>query len=322
MTRVLVTGGAGFIGSHLVDALVRRGDQVVVVDNLFSGREENLAHVHDRIEFVRGDIRDLALMRQVTQGCDFVLHEAALASVPLSVDDPETTTAVNVVGTQNVLMAAREAGVKRVVFAASSAAYGETEQTPQSESLLPAPVSPYAASKVAGELYCRVFSEAYGLQTISLRYFNVFGPRQNPRSHYAAVIPKFITAVLAGEAPVVFGTGRQSRDFIYVGNVVQANLLAMETPGVPAGSVFNVGSGEAYDLLTLLDVIAEETGARPEPVFAPPRPGDVLRTEASIQAIRSALGYRIQVDFREGLRRTIAWYRNHSATTVSGATRR
>lgn len=309
MSRVLVTGGAGFIGSHLVDALVERGDRVVVVDNLFSGREENLAHVRDRIEFVRGDIRDLALMREVTRGCDFVLHEAALASVPLSVDDPETTTAVNVQGTLNVLMAAREAGARRVVFAASSAAYGEITITPQSEDLLPAPVSPYAASKVAGELYLRVFAEAYGLQTVSLRYFNVFGPRQNPRSHYAAVIPKFITAVLAGEAPVIFGTGRQSRDFIHVDNVVHANLLAMETPQVRGGSVFNVGSGEAYDLLTLLDVIADETGTRPEPVFAPPRAGDVMRTEASIDAISAALGYRVVVDFREGIRRTIEWYR-------------
>lgn len=311
MARILVTGGAGFIGSHLVDALVERGDSVVVVDNLSSGREENLARVRDRIEFVRGDIRDLDLVRSLTRGCDHVLHEAALASVPLSVDDPDTTTAVNVQGTLNVLIAARDAGVKRVVFAASSAAYGDTDVTPQVETLLPAPVSPYAASKVAGELYLRVFAEAYGLQTVSLRYFNVFGPRQNPRSHYAAVIPKFITAVLAGEPPVVFGTGRQSRDFIHVDNVVHANLLALETPGVPGGSVFNVGAGEAYDLWTLLSVIADETGARAEPVFAPPRAGDVMRTQASIDAIRAALGYRVVVDFREGLRRTIAWYREN-----------
>lgn len=316
MSRVLVTGGAGFIGSHLVDALVGRGDSVVVVDNLFSGREENLAGVRDRIEFVRGDIRDLGLVRTLVRGCDHVLHQAALASVPLSVDDPETTTAVNVQGTLNVLIAARDAGVKRVVFAASSAAYGETDVTPQAETLLPAPVSPYAASKVAGELYLRVFAEAYGLQTISLRYFNVFGPRQDPRSHYAAVIPKFITALLAGEAPVVFGTGRQSRDFIHVDNVVHANLLAMEAPGVPAGAVFNVGAGEAYDLLTLLSVIAEETGTRAEPVFAPPRAGDVMRTEASIDAIRAALGYRVVVDFREGLRRTIEWYRANGGRRV------
>ncbi len=309
VSRILVTGGAGFIGSHLVDALVGRGDSVVVVDNLFSGREENLAHVLDRIEFVRGDIRDLGLLRSLARGCDYILHEAALASVPLSVDDPETTTAVNVQGTLNVLIAARDAKVKRVVFAASSAAYGETLVTPQVETLLPAPVSPYAASKVAGELYLRVFAEAYGLQTVSLRYFNVFGPRQNPRSHYAAVIPKFITAVLAGKAPVIFGTGQQSRDFIHVDNVVHANLLAMDAPKVPAGAVFNVGAGEAYDLLTLLSVIAEETGTHPRPVFAPPRPGDVMRTEASIAAIRAALGYRVVVDFREGLRRTIEWYR-------------
>lgn len=311
MARVLVTGGAGFIGSHLVDALVGRGDSVVVLDNLFSGREENLAQVRDRIEFVRGDIRDLDLVRRLTQGADYVLHQAALASVPLSVDDPETTTAVNVQGTLNVLLAARDAGVRRVVFAASSAAYGDSEVTPQSETLLPAPVSPYAASKVAGELYCRVFAEAFGLETVSLRYFNVFGPRQNPRSHYAAVIPKFITALLSHERPVVFGTGLQSRDFIYVDNVVHANLLAMETPGVGGGAVFNVGAGEAYDLLTLLSVLSEATGIQAQPIFAPPRPGDVMRTEASIDAIRAALGYRVVVDFCEGLRRTIEWYREN-----------
>jgi len=310
MARVLVTGGAGFIGSHIVDALVERGDSVVVLDNLFSGREQNLAHLRGRIEFVRADIRDRDAVRAAMTGADYVLHQAAIASVPLSVEDPETTTAVNVSGTLNILTAAKELRVRRVVFAASSAAYGETEVSPQTESLLPAPVSPYAASKVAGELYMRVFSEAYGLETVSLRYFNVFGPRQNPRSHYAAVIPKFITACLAREAPVIFGTGRQSRDFIHVANVVHANLLAMETPGVRGGSVFNVGCGEAYDLLTLLSIVSEEVGFDATPVFAPPRAGDVMRTMASIEAISNALGYRVLVDFREGIRRTVEWYRN------------
>lgn len=311
MAKVLVTGGAGFIGSHIVEGLVTRGHSVVVVDDLSTGRKENLANVMRNIEFILGDIRDLGLMRKVTKGCDYVLHQAALASVPVSVEDPESTTSINVAGTLNVLIAAKEAGVKRVIFAASSAAYGENPVTPQREDMLPQPVSPYGASKVAGELYCKVFWDSYGLDSVSLRYFNVFGPRQNPRSHYAAVIPKFITAVLAGKQPTIFGTGRQSRDFIYVENVVHANLLAMEAPGPFRGAVFNVGSGRSFDLLTLLKTIAEATNSQPEPIFAPPRPGDVMKTEASTEAIELALGYKIEVDFQEGIRRTISWYREN-----------
>lgn len=313
MSRVLVTGGAGFIGSHLTDALVARGDKVIVLDNLFSGRMENLEESASRIEFVKGDIRDYDLVREVMDGVEVVFHLAAIASVPLSVDDPLTTTLVNVVGTQNLLFAAKEAKARRFIFAASSAAYGDCHISPQREDLLPAPVSPYAASKVAGEYYCRSYSLAYGLETVSLRYFNCFGPRQNPSSHYAAVIPRFITALLSGERPVIFGSGRQSRDFVYVGDVVQANLLAADYEGVLMGDVFNVGSGSSLDILSLLDIIASEVGVKAEPEFGPRRPGDVDKTFASIEAIRKVLGYEVKVDFREGIRRTVEWYREKGA---------
>lgn len=310
MSKVLVTGGAGFIGSHLVDALLERGDGVVVLDNLFSGKEANLAHVRDRIEFVRADVRDLDDVKKASEGVDYILHEAAVASVPRSVADPVTTTTANVLGTMNVLIAARDNGVKRVVFAASSSAYGETDVTLQVETLLPAPVSPYAASKVTGELYCRVFSEAYDMEAVALRYFNVFGARQDPESEYAAVIPKFITSLLAGRSPVIYGTGKQSRDFCYIENVVQANLLAMETPG-NAGRVFNVGCGDCHDLLELLDLVGKELGVDIGPKFEPKRAGDVMKTNASIEAIKEALGYRVFVEFREGVRRTVDWFRKN-----------
>lgn len=310
MPRVLVTGGAGFIGSHLVDALLDRGDSVVVLDNLFSGKEANLAHVRDRIDFVRADVRDLDDVEKASEGVDYILHEAAVASVPRSVADPVTTTTANVLGTMNVLIAARDNGVKRVVFAASSSAYGETSVTPQVETILPAPVSPYAASKVTGELYCRVFSEAYDMEAVALRYFNVFGARQDPESEYAAVIPKFITSLLAGRSPVIYGTGKQSRDFCYIENVVQANLLAMETPG-NGGRVFNVGCGDCHDLLELLELVNGELGLDIGPTFEPKRAGDVMKTNASIQAISEALGYRVFVDFNEGIRRTVDWFRRN-----------
>jgi UDP-glucose 4-epimerase len=294
-----------------VDALVARGDSVVVYDNLFSGKEANLAHVRDRIEFVRADVRDLDTLRRVVAGADYVLHQAAVASVPRSVRDPETTTTANVIGTMNVLIAARDVGVKRVTFAASSSAYGETEVSPQSESLLPGPVSPYAASKVAGELYCRVFHKAYGTEAVSLRYFNVFGPRQDPDSEYAAVIPKFITSVLAGKRPVIYGTGKQSRDFCYIDNVVSANLLALTAPDA-GGRVFNVACGDSHDLLELLRIICDELGRHLDPVFEPVRAGDVMHTHADISAIRAGLGYRVLVDFSEGIRRTVRWFAEHT----------
>lgn len=312
MARVLVTGGAGFIGSHIVDALLERGDDVVVLDNLFSGREENLVHVRSDIEFIQADVRDLDEVQKAARGIRYILHEAAVASVPRSVADPVTTTTANVIGTMNVLIAARDNAVERVVFAASSSAYGETDVTPQVETLLPAPVSPYAASKVAGELYCRVFSTAYDMEAIGLRYFNVFGARQDPNSEYAAVVPKFITLLLEKSSPIIFGDGRQSRDFCYIENVVQANLLAMETAG-QAGRVFNVGCGECHDLLELLGLVSEELGVTIEPDFKPMRAGDVMKTNASIDAICEALGYRVFVDFKEGIRRTVRWYREQCA---------
>jgi len=308
VSKVLVTGGAGFIGSHLVDALLGRGDDVVVLDNLFSGKEENLAHVRDRIDFMLADVRDLDDVKKAAEGTDYILHEAAVASVPRSVADPVSTTTANVIGTMNVLLAARDAGVKRVVFAASSSAYGETDVSPQVETMLPAPVSPYAASKVTGELYCRVFSDAYEMEAVALRYFNVFGPRQDPESEYAAVIPKFITLLLEGRPPVIFGTGEQSRDFCFIENVVRANLLAMETSG-NAGMVFNVGCGGNHSLLALLEAVSNELGIHIEPEFQPPRAGDVMKTNASIEAIEKGIGYRVFVGFEEGIRSTVQWFR-------------
>jgi UDP-glucose 4-epimerase len=312
MSRSVVTGGAGFIGSHLVEALVARGDDVVVYDSLFSGRESNLASVRDRIEFVRADVRDLPSVAGAIAGADHVFHLAAVGSVPRSVADPETTTTANVMGTLNVLMAARDAKVRRVVFASSSSAYGEVKTFPQVETMVPAPLSPYAASKVAGELYCRAFLKVYGLETVSLRYFNVFGPRQDPNSQYAAVIPRFATAILEGRRPTIYGDGKQSRDFCFVENVVRANLLAAEAPGA-VGGVFNIACSGSHDLLELLDRMMENLGRRVEPVFEPPRPGDPRRSEASIAAASEGFGYRVFVDFAEGIRRTTDWYRGQSA---------
>ncbi len=307
MARVLVTGGAGFIGSHLAHALVRRGDQVTVLDNLFSGKEENLADVRDRIEFIRGDIRDLETVRGAMRGVEFVLHEAAVASVPRSMADPVLTTTANVLGTLHVLMAAAEAKARRVVFAASSSAYGDTGVPVQVETMMPAPRSPYAASKVACEVFCSAFHRSFGIETVALRYFNVFGPGQDPLSQYAAVVPRFVTAALEGRAPTIYGDGRQSRDFCFIDNIVRANLLALEAPGA-AGRVFNVGCGGTHDLLELLDCVFEAVGRRVEPVFEPARPGDVPRSCASIDAAREVLGYDVEVDFREGVRRTVAWF--------------
>ncbi|GBC95542.1 UDP-N-acetylglucosamine 4-epimerase [bacterium HR16] len=249
--RILVTGGAGFIGSHITEKLVELGHEVIVLDDLSTGREENIAHLKSRITFVKGSITDTVLLQEVMQGVQMVFHEAALGSVPRSVEDPRTTHEVNITGTFNVLMAARDAGVKRVVYAASSSAYGDTPTLPKVETMLPNPLSPYAVSKLVGEYYCQVFTRVYGLEAVSLRYFNVFGPRQNPHSQYAAVIPKFITAALKGEPLTVFGDGEQSRDFTYIDNVVQANLLAMDSPRA-VGKVYNVACGGRYTLNELI----------------------------------------------------------------------
>ncbi|GIV17802.1 MAG: epimerase [Armatimonadota bacterium] len=306
--RILVTGGAGFIGSHIVEKLVGLGHEVIVLDDLSTGREENIAHLQDSVTFIKGSITARALLSRLMEGVQVVFHQAALGSVPRSVEDPATTHEVNITGTFNVLLAARDAGVKRVVYAASSSAYGDTPTLPKVETMLPNPLSPYAVSKLVGEYYCQVFTRVYGLETVSLRYFNVFGPRQNPHSQYAAVIPKFITAALKGEPLTVFGDGEQSRDFTYIDNVVQANLLAMESPHA-VGKVYNVACGGRYTLNELIRQLETIFGRKLEVQYLPPRAGDVKHSEASIAEAQRDLGYRVLVSFEEGLRRTVQWYR-------------
>jgi UDP-glucose 4-epimerase len=308
MPKFLVTGGAGFIGSHIVEALVRRGDQVRVLDNLSTGHLSNLGTLQDRIEFIRGDVLDEATVQRAVTGVDVVFHEAALASVQLSVEWPLDSHAACTTGTVILLDAARRVGVRRVVYAGSSAVYGDQPTSSKREADLPSPLSPYAAAKLAGEEFCRAFNATYGLETVVLRYFNVFGPRQDPKSPYSAVIPLFITALLAGRQPVVYGDGRQSRDFTFVANVVRANLLAAEVPGAP-GRVFNVANGRSTDLLTLLARLNQLLDTDVQPRHEPPRPGDVRESMADITAARTVPGYEPQIDFEEGLRRSIDYYR-------------
>ncbi len=308
MRTVLVTGGAGFIGSHIVEALVERGDRVRVLDNLSTGYLANLEPFFDRVEFLHGDVQDPDTAAEAVRGVDCVFHQAALASVPRSVERPLDTHAACVTGTIVLLDAARRAGVRRFVYAGSSSAYGDQPFSAKRETDLPDPISPYGAAKLAGEYYCRAFFATYGFETVVLRYFNVFGPRQDPNSPYSAVIPLFITAILSGRKPVVFGDGTQSRDFTYVANVVHANLLAAERPGV-AGKVFNAANGKSITLLELLAAVNSVLGTQIEPEFAPPRPGDIRESMADIAAARSLLGYRPQVDFLTGLERSIDYYR-------------
>ncbi|MCC6524389.1 MAG: SDR family oxidoreductase [Polyangiaceae bacterium] len=310
--KYLVTGGAGFIGSHLVHALVARGDGVRVLDNLSTGRRENLAAVLPQIELVIGDITDRPTIEAAVRGIDCVFHEAALPSVPRSVRDPLATDLNNVHGTLEVLVAARDAKVRRVVQACSSSAYGETPTLPKEEGMKPAPLSPYACSKVAGELYGCAFYHTYGLEYVGLRYFNVFGPRQDPASQYAAVIPKFVTAYLEGRPPLVYGDGSQSRDFAYVDNVVQANLAACTAPEAP-GQVLNIACGERTSLLEVLELLAGAFGRRLEPRFEAARAGDVKHSLADISLARRYLGYEPRVRFAEGLARTVAWFREERA---------
>jgi UDP-glucose 4-epimerase len=311
MAVCLVTGGAGFIGSHLVEALVRAGHQVRVLDNFSTGKVENLAAVADEIDLISGDVCHETTVAQAVAGCELVFHQAALASVPRSLEDPLATHAACATGTLVVLHEARKAGVRRVVYAASSSAYGNQPQPQKRETDLPSPLSPYAAAKLAGEMYCAAFWHSYGLQTVALRYFNVFGPRQDPRGPYAAVIPLFILALLEGRAPVIYGDGRQTRDFAYVENVVQANLLAASVPHA-AGQVFNVGSGTAISLLDLLAELNRILGTDIAPQFQPPRAGDVRDSLADITRAREVLGYRPAVSLAEGLRRTVEYYRQAS----------
>ena len=300
----LITGGAGFIGSNIVEELVRYQQEVRVFDNFSSGRKENLEGFLDGIELIEGDIRDLAALRRAMVGVRYVLHQAALRSVPRSVEDPLSTTEVNVQGTLNVLVAARDAGVRRVVYASSSSVYGDSRLKIQSEDQRPYPISPYAVSKLSGELYCRVFSRLYGLETVGLRYFNVFGPKQDPASEYAAVIPKFILNALSGLPVEIHGDGLQSRDFTYVSHVVQANLLAAKAPGV-AGEVFNVGCGETHTVMDIVLFLSKFFGREIKWHKTPPRKGDVQRTQADIAKAKRLLGYEVEVEFPVGLARTV-----------------
>jgi nucleoside-diphosphate-sugar epimerase len=308
MARYLVTGGAGFIGSNIVHTLVARGDTVRVIDDFSTGREVNLETIKDKIELIRGDITNLEAVRTAVQGVEFVLHQAAIPSVPRSVERPVESDRANVLGTLNVLVAARDAKVRRVVYAASSSAYGETPTLPKVETLTPDPLSPYAVSKLCGEHYARVFFANYGLETVSLRYFNVFGPRQDPQSQYAAVIPRFIGAYIDGKAATVYGDGEQSRDFCFIENTVEANLLACTAPSA-AGRVFNIACHERVTLLQVLDLLADIFGRRIPPHHEPARKGDIKHSLADIGAARQGLGYEPRVKFAEGLRRTVEWYR-------------
>jgi UDP-glucose 4-epimerase len=303
----LVTGGAGFIGSHICERLLKEGHDVRVLDNFFSGKQSNLEDLGGEIDLVRGDIRDAKVVADAMRGVHVVFHEAALGSVPRSVADPLTTHDVNMTGTLNVLLAARDAGVRRVVYASSSSVYGETQELPKHEGITPQPLSPYALSKLAGEHYISIFNHVYGYEAVALRYFNIFGPRQDPESQYAAVIPKFVTALLEGKPPVIYGDGLQSRDFTYVENVVEANLLASEADDI-AGRAFNVACGGRYSLLDLLGKMKQIIGTDIQPVHEAQRAGDVRDSQASIEAAGRAFGYRVKVDFDEGLRRTVEWF--------------
>lgn len=304
----LVTGGAGFIGSHIVTALVERGDTVRVLDNLSTGKPVNLAHLGTKVEVRKGDLLDLKQVEQAVAGVDVVFHQAAMASVPRSLAEPLASHAACATGTLHVLDAARRAGVKRVVYAGSSSAYGNQPYMSKRETDFLSPLSPYAAAKLAGESYCQAFAESYGLETVVIRYFNVFGPRQDPNGEYSAVIPKFVVSMLAGKRPTIFGDGLQSRDFTYVENVVQGNLAAAASREA-TGRIFNVACGRQYSLLELIESINRVLGTKIEPIFADARAGDVRDSLADITAAREVLGYEPAIDFDEGLRRSIDYYR-------------
>ena len=309
MAQYLVTGGAGFIGSHLCRRLLADGHAVRVIDDLSSGQRDNLADIIDEVELVVGDLRDEALLDKVLRGVDYALHHAAVASVQTSVERPLFEQEVNAVGTLRFFEAARRAGVGRVVFAASAAAYGNNPTVPKREQMIPEPESPYAISKVMGEYYARVYSQLYGLQVVCLRYFNVFGPRQDPSSPYSGVISIFAERMLKGEAPVIFGDGGQSRDFVYVDNIVEANMRACTTPEA-AGRVYNIGCERSVSILELVTALNEILGTTLDPVFNPARQGDVRVSLADIAQARTQLGYEPIVHFAEGLQQTVAWMKS------------
>ena len=314
--RYLVTGGAGFIGSNTVDELVRRGHGVVVLDDLSSGKEENLADVRNKITFVKGSITDLEMVQKAMLQADYVIHLAARTSVPRSVKDPIDTNRINVDGTLNVLVAARDNKVKRVVFAASSSAYGDTPTLPKSEGMQPIPISPYGVSKYVGELYAQTFGRCYGLENVCLRYFNIFGPRQDPDSPYSGVLSRFATAFLDSSPPVVFGDGAQTRDFTYVDNAVSANILASEAP-TASGRTFNIGTGHSVSLNQVLEMLQKISGKTLESKYEAARDGDIRDSLADIRLAQESLGYEPSIHFEEGLQRTFAWYQAQHAKNVA-----
>ncbi|MGD9345431.1 MAG: SDR family oxidoreductase [Candidatus Aminicenantes bacterium] len=309
MDRYLVTGGAGFIGSHIAEELATKGLFVRILDNFLTGKEENIASFLDAVELVRGDIRNLEICREAVRDVDYVLHQAALPSVPRSVEDPLLTNAINIEGTLNILLASKDASVKKVVFASSSSVYGDDGHLPKKEGLEGNPLSPYALTKLAGEKYCQVFSNIYNLPTVCLRYFNVFGPRQDPFSQYAAVIPNFITRLLRNEAPIIYGDGEQSRDFTYVANVVKANLQAAQAHDV-SGQILNMGNGIQTSVNDLAKALMERVGKSIEPVHEEERPGDVRHSFADISKAQALLDYAPHVSLEDGLLKTIEWFRN------------
>lgn len=313
MSSYLVTGGAGFIGSNIVRRLVEKGEKVRVYDDFSTGHWRNLEDVKHKVAIMEGDIRDRMLLQAAAEGADFVLHLAAMGSVPRSMEEPELCHAVNVTGTLNALLAARHVRAKRFVYSSSSAVYGETGTGEKVETQAPAPISPYGAAKLAAEYYTRVFFQAYRLPTVALRYFNVFGPRQDPGSQYAAVFPKFVTALLDGLPPEIYGDGEQTRDFTFVDNVVEANLLACQAPGVE-GQVFNVACGDRISLKRLFAEIAKAAERDDiRPIFGSPRDGDIRHSLASIRHAKAVLGYHPSVGLEEGVARTVAWYRTERA---------
>ncbi len=305
--KCLVTGGAGFIGSHVVEALLTRGDSVRVLDNMTTGRPETIEAFGSRIDFIRGDLREKVDLEKAVRDVEVIFHQAALRSVPRSMDDPTSSNDVNVVGTLGLLLAARDARVRRVVYASSSSVYGDQKKFPQIETMPCVPLSPYAVSKLAAEHYSIVFAKSFGLETVSLRYFNVFGPRQHPESQYAAVIPKFLQSVKDDKPLEVHSDGKQSRDFTYIENVVQANLLAAERPNI-SGEVFNIANGKNYALLDIISVLEKLAGHKVTRHHTPPRPGDVRMTWADIRKAKKQLGYKPQVGLEEGLKRTWEWF--------------
>ena len=306
MSKYLVTGGAGFIGSHIVERLVNDGQQVRVLDNLATGKLANIQPFMDKIEFMQDSLTDLSAVRNAVEGVDYILHQGAIPSVPRSVADPIGSNEAGIDGTLNLLVAARDAGVKRLVYASSSSVYGNSPTLPKHEKMETHPLSPYALTKLAGEHYLRIFFELYGLETVALRYFNVFGPRQDPNSEYAAVIPKFILKLIRGESPTIYGDGLTSRDFTYVDNNVNANLLACTAPGI-GGEVFNIACGDRFSLLDLVDAINKILGTNIKANHEPERPGDVKHSQAAVEKARDMLGFKPAVSFTEGMERLVKW---------------